>query len=278
MTRTGGRAGFSLVELIVAMTLASVVAGALLALMVRQMDFYQQDAVLREARGGARSALNVMLTDLRMVEATGGVVAAQSRDITVRVPYRLGIVCASSAGSTDVSLFPADSLTAATAAWSGWATRDGSGGSWAYRTGAVTLSSPGTASCTAASIATLTGGAVVRITPGGGTIAAGTPVFFYQEIRYRFAASTSVAGTDGLFRSVVATGQEEELVAPFDGTARFRFYAGWGNAQDDPPASLSTLRGLEIHLNAESTGPSPTTNAPETADVVTSVFFMNSSG
>jgi prepilin-type N-terminal cleavage/methylation domain-containing protein len=71
MKRPVGTLGFSLIELLISLALSTIVAGTLLALLVGQLDFYQQDAVLRDARGGARGALNVMLTDLRMVEGGG---------------------------------------------------------------------------------------------------------------------------------------------------------------------------------------------------------------
>lgn len=272
------RSGFSLVELLVAMVIGAVITGSLMGLFVRQMEFYRYDDALRDARGSARAALNVMFSDLRMVERLGGVVDAESRDITLRVPYLWGMVCSSVAGATEVALFPADSMTVATAGFSGWASRTAATGDWVYRDGGSTIEDSDAAPCAGASVAVLDGGSTMTITPGGGALPVGTPVMFYQEIRYRFAPSTAVPGRDGLYRTIVETGVEDELVAPFSGTARFRFHLTPWEAEDDPPGDLSTLLGLEIHLDAESVGPSPTTDVPQPFSLITSVFFLNADG
>jgi hypothetical protein len=261
--------------MIIALVTSAIVIGALVGLYVSQLNFYRQDAVMREARSGARAALNVLLSDLRMVEGGGGVIAATATDVTARVPYNFGVVCGSSGGSTVVSLFPADSLTVATAGFSGWATRNPSTGTWSYIDGAATLTASGAATCAAASVTTLAGGRTVTITPGGGGIAPGTPVMLYQEIQYRFDDSSSVPGGIGLFRTIVETADEDELVAPFSETARFRFFTDWETADDDPPADLSEIRGLEVHLDAESEHAVPSSGEVYPFSLVTSIFFMN---
>src|SRR5688572_9533535 len=94
------RAGFTLLELLVAMTVMTVVGVGLAGLLASQMRFQRIDDAMRDSRSGARAALNVLTSDLRMLEGDGAVAAAAAHDITVRVPYSFGVVCASSAAQT----------------------------------------------------------------------------------------------------------------------------------------------------------------------------------
>jgi len=278
MNHRTGRSGFSLIELIVALVIGTVITGSLVGLFIRQIDFYRHDDAIRDARTSARAALNVILSDTRMVERSGGVVEAESRDITLRVPYLWGTVCASNASVTDVSLFPVDSMAVAAAGFSGWASRTSATGDWVYREGGHTVEDSDGAVCAGASVTPMDGGSTIRITPGGGSLRPGTPIMLYQQIRYRFAPSLAFPGRGGLFRTVVETDADEELVSPFSDSARFRFHVTGWDADDDPPADLSTIRGLEVHLDAESFRPSPTTNEPHPFSLITSVFFMNADG
>lgn len=267
--------GFSLAELLVALTISGIIGVALVGLFVSQIDFYRTEDALRDARATSRASMNVFLTDLRMVEVGGGVVAAAPRDIELRVPYAMGLVCASTAALTDVSLFPTDSLSFANAGFSGWAWRNDNTAAWSYVEVNTTRSDPGPASCAAAGITTLPDGQRVRLEPGVLGLPAGTPVMFFQRIRYAFEESTTLPGRDGLFREVVALNVTEELAAPFRDTARFRFYAGATQAQDAVPGDLSTIRGLELLLHGESVNTLKGSDAPLPFELNTSVYFQN---
>ena len=73
--------------------------------------------------------------------------------------------------------------------------------------------------------------------------AVGTAVLLFQRLTYEFKASGALAGRTGLWRTVVATGQTDELVAPFDATATFRFFrTGSDTAQAAVPSPLNTTR------------------------------------
>jgi hypothetical protein len=257
------------------MVVMTIVGTGLAGLLANQMRFQQIEDAMRDSRSGARAALNVLTSDLRMLEGDGALAAAAARDITVRAPYSFGVVCASSAAQTDVSLLPADSTTYATAGISGWAWRDAATGVWSYQDAAPAVTSPGDASCTAASVTVIANGRVVRLAPGLAGLAVGSPVMLYQRVRYRFDESDAFPGRDALYRTVVASNQESELVAPFAGTARFRFYTNWTTPQDNVPADLTTIVGLEIGLDAESAADSPRLGEPEPFSLNTSVFFKN---
>src|SRR3989441_12556664 len=79
-----------------------------------------------------------------------------------------------------------------------------------------------------------------------------------------------------LWRTIVQTGQSDELVAPFDTTAKFRFFvAGSDTAQSTVPTALAALRGLELDLNAQSERAPEGMAAPKQAQVVTAGVFYN---
>jgi hypothetical protein len=105
-------------------------------------------------------------------------------------------------------------------------------------------------------------------------------VFLYQKVRYEFKASTAVPGKLGLYRTVIAPNggeSSEELVAPFANTAGWKFFVvnGGAVAQAAAPATLSDIRGLELHLDGSSEGIAVTRTTAEIAPFTTAVFFKN---
>src|SRR5256885_11949781 len=122
-----GRRGFTLVELVVGMVILGVIGGALTRLFLSQSLFYDLQGELRRASLVSRMAINAALSDLRMVEATGGLVSATPTQVTMRVPYAIGVVCANTPAQTTLSLWPIDSTVYATAGFSGYGWRDSLG-------------------------------------------------------------------------------------------------------------------------------------------------------
>ena len=66
------RRGFTLAELLVGMVVLGIIGAALSRLLLSQSRFYDLQTQLRRARFVSRTAINAALSDLRMVEATGG--------------------------------------------------------------------------------------------------------------------------------------------------------------------------------------------------------------
>lgn len=270
------RRGFTLVEVMVGLVFAGIVALALTKFMLSQVRFFGHHDALREARSTSRSALNVLMSELRMVEAAGGVVAAGPQAFTVRVPYAFGIVCSSSLGLITVSLLPSDSAMTAGAAFSGYAWRDANTGMYTYVQNGVRLSVGTPSVCTAQGTTTLPRGSVIQLVPGATGAAVGVPIFLYQTVQYRFAPSATVKGELGLWRTEEVTGVTEELVAPFRPSAGFRFYvSGSDTAQAAVPSPLSRIRGVEIVLSGASAAAAPGRSAPEAFDLTSSIFFYN---
>ena len=286
-TRSIARQGFTLVELLVTLIIAAIVGAALLRLMMGQARFMDQEEASRSARSVARSGINRLVSDLRAVEATGGLVAAVAggQDFTVRVPYAFGVVCSHLAAVTTVSLLPVDSAMYNAPGFSGFAWRNAAG---VYIYPAVPAIAAGTAincqnpgpdsihtlpaagGAPAGRIINLTGVALAPLPPRGSL------VFLYRRVRYEFKASAAVPGQIGLWRTMVTGGQTEELAAPFAATARVNFYVlNNATAQAAVPAPLTNTRGLELVLNGLSERAPSGSTVAKSAPVTTSVYFEN---
>jgi len=275
-----GRRGFTLAELVVGMVVLGVLGAALTRLYLSQSRFYDLQGELRRARLVSRMAINAALSDLRMVEATGGLVSATPTQVTMRVPYAIGVVCANTPAQTTLSLWPIDSTVYATAGFSGYGWRD-SLGNITYVEAGASVSNDNASLCVAANVVTMPGGKVVAVRPPlpatlPTVTAIGTPVFLIQRLTYEFKPSAALPGRTALWRTIFATGQADELVAPFDPTAKFRFLvAGSDTAQAGPPTPLSDTRGLELGLTSQSDRAPEGATVPRQAQVVTAVYFNN---
>ena len=263
-------------EMLIGLVITSIIGALLGRLLISQARFYDRQSASHEARSVSRSALNMMLSDLRMVEVGGGLTFASDTAIVARVPYALGVVCGTVGGVTTISVLPTDSVAYATAGPTGIAWRD-SAGAYSYVTSGVTLSAGAALTCTTANITTLAGGRLVNVSPAlPGGAQPGHPVFLVQDLRYAFRPSAAIPGRRGLYRVVVSTGTTDELVAPLDTAARFRFLVlNNATAQAAPPAPLTNLRGLEVTLTGQSEVAPGGGTAPSRAPFTTAVYFKN---
>lgn len=268
-----------MMELIVGMVILAIVAMALTRVMVSQVKFFDKQKTSNLARSVSRGPLNRVVSDLRMVEALGGVVAASASSVQVRVPYAIGLVCASAGGFTHISLLPVDSSMFASTGFSGYAWRNGAG-VYAYVEAGVSAPITGDLGiCTGAGISSLTtqGAKIIKISPAlVADASVGTPVMLFRRVIYSFEPSAAVPGSRGLFRTVVATNSKEELSAPYETSALFRFFVQSSlTSQAAPPANLSTLRGLELLLNGTSEYIPSGAATRQRAPFTTAVFFKN---
>jgi prepilin-type N-terminal cleavage/methylation domain-containing protein len=276
-SRAANRSGFTLVEVMIALVITAVIGSALTSVLVNQSRFIDQQEKLSNARQVSRSALNMLMAELRMVETTGGIVAASTTSLTVRVPYAMGLVCGSNTsggGSTRVSLLPVDSAIFSNTAPDGWAYRNSfasdAGYTYALMTG---MNDNSSTDCANAQVFPVPGGRLRNVQPSA-PAPIGVPMFLYRTVTYTFAASTSVPGSIALWRS--AGGTNEELVAPFVTGVGFRFFVdGSWTAEATAPSDLSTLRGVEIDLTGASERPPSASQQQERAVLTTAVFFKN---
>lgn len=290
------RHGFTLIELMIALTILGIIGVAATKMLRVQSQFYDKQTNLRNARSISRSSMDIILSDLRMVQDSGGVDSATSdgKLMRVKVPYRFGLVCGTNGTTTTVTMLPNDSSTNAMSVYSGFAWRNQTTGRYVI----VTPTNPNTsdAPAAAATPATCTGtgvgqaqlktisisgraGAIYDLNAPAATGATATSaVFFWQRIAYSFKASTAYPGYLGLYRNVQG-GTNEELLAPFDTSARFRYYIAGGDTSRTTVPTLDSIRGVDLVLNSLSpkvTSEKGSTNSP--SKMVMSVFFKNMRG
>jgi prepilin-type N-terminal cleavage/methylation domain-containing protein len=283
------RRGFTLVEIVITLTILGVVGAALVKLILVQARFSQTQMALRSARSVSRSAMNIMLTDLRMVQDKDGLIAADPESITVRIPVSFGLVCSTSGGTT-LSLVPADSAMTAMGVYAGFAVRDSATGEYSYRDAGVpmpfgSLTNGVSTLCSGNGISSVTyngrsSRVVTLLDSPGGPANVGWPAFIYQEVQYKFAPSVSYPGRLGLWRVVKTSDpnlpMKDEIIAPFDASAKFRFYPlNADAAQDAVPASLNDVRGVELVLAGSSNEALAANAQAKQATMVTGVFFKN---
>jgi len=287
------RRGFSLAEVLVALTISGIVGIAMTKVLRSQNQFFDQQTNQRTARSISRSSMNVMLNDLRMVQDSGGVdsVASNGKLIRVLVPYRFGLVCATAGNTTTVSMLPTDSGTVATSVYGGFAYRNAATGRYVYITpnNPTSTDAPTTSLAPTLCTGTLTTQAQVKTmavsgrtgdiltltAPAAITATVAAPVFFWQKVTYSFASSTMYPGKLGLWRKV-SGGLNEELLAPFDTSARFKFYISGADASTVTPPDKNDIRGLDIVLNSMSPKASSLKNSTNSiTKMTTSVFFKN---
>jgi len=275
------RRGFTLIELLVGIVLFAIVGALFTRLITVQGRFFDRQGMRNAARNVSRSSLNRVISDFRMIETSGGVVAASATSLTIRIPYAIGVMCKNVGATTVLSLLPVDSTTYAQAAFYGYAWRNFQTGVYSYVEGGATLANGNAADCNSVSITMVPNGKTVAVSPilpaAGGL---GTPVFLYAKVRYEFKNSLAVPGKLGLYRTEIApNGAEdpEELVAPFANTAGWKFFTlnGGSVAQAAVPANLADIRGLELHLDGTSEYKAPGQTTTENAPFTTAVFFKN---
>jgi prepilin-type N-terminal cleavage/methylation domain-containing protein len=267
------RRGLSLVEILVAIVLLGIVGAGVTRMLQSQMRYFSRTTNARDARTVSRNALNLMRSEMRMIEPNG-IVAAARDSIVVRLPYATGLNCSLSTGT----FVPVDSLTWATAVYAGYAWRDTVlNSAYAYvATGGTAPAAGLSTSCTLAGLDVIPGGNQLVLAPAIPTGVVGAPLLLYQTIKYKIGASTLVSGRTAVWREVTG-GAAEEIAVPFDTSTHFRFYeAGNTTPQDAVPASLNQIAGLELVLVGESERSSPGTGAPESRESRVAIFFRNS--
>ena len=293
--RRRSRRGFSLVEIITALTILGIIGVALTKLVLGQTRSFQFENSGRRARSAARSAMNIMITDLRMTQDIGGVDsvdAVNHRWVDVKVPVAFGIVCQVNGANAVIALVAVDSFQTVASKYGGYAVRSASS-VYNYQHAGVsdTIQTVASTNCHTPGIyadtAVISGrsGRVVRVTPAppGGT-AVGDPAFIWQHVRYQFATSTIYPGRLGLWRRIRgranADSLKEELIAPFASSARFAYFLTAPTSYRDTaakvaPGNVDKIRGFQIYLPAESSDTVPGRTGPQRANTTTAVFFKN---
>lgn len=102
-----GRAGFSTVELLVAFTMAAVIAASLGAVLRRQQRFFTNASIVVERRVSLRDATAILQSELRGIAPAGGdVLAFSDSALEIRTTIGGAIACDTLAGGAGVDLAP----------------------------------------------------------------------------------------------------------------------------------------------------------------------------
>lgn len=269
------RRGFTLAELLIATIVLAILGTVLTRLLIDDSRFVSRQDAMMSARQAARAALNTMVDELRMV-SDGGLIAASTESVRVRMPYVFGMACNTVSGNLIASMTPPDSLMYANTSSDGLARRTGT--SYVFVSGISVSPSTDMAACSSDSIRVVPGGRLVEISgitppqmPTPGTL-----IYLYQDVTYRFDTSSDLPGRIGLWRRA-GSGPAEELVAPFDTLAGFHCLVGPGlqGMNCPPPGGLPAVRGLELRLVGASEHTPRGDASPQTFAVATRVTFLN---
>src|SRR5204862_3699454 len=89
------RRGFTLNEIMISLVIMGVIGATFMRMLRTQTRFLDAQTNKRAARSVARSGMNLLLSELRMVQDTLGVDSASSDGKGLRVirPYRYGLYC-----------------------------------------------------------------------------------------------------------------------------------------------------------------------------------------
>lgn len=247
----GAERGFTLVEILVAMVVAGILAGSVVMLLVRQNDFYGQNDETIFAEQSARAVADLISSELRMA-SPGDILAADDTRLELKFDVLQAIVCGTSGSDvylflyqqTDNANLPTGRGTTYSNPYSSsWAPDydgfDGSGSqSSTARTECEDAGAPDTGSSDQYRTADWSGktlpeqGAVVRV---------------FGTLTYSIDASTF---SNGL--AIERNGQE--LVSPFAEGARFVFRDDAGAALSTPVSSSELADIRSVRLEATATG------------------------
>lgn len=241
------RAGFTLVEAIVALGISSLIVVLVSTVFLVQNRYYALQLQRSRAHDNARTATELISADLRSVMRGGFVLAGRDR-MVVRAPLALAVVCDVAPGSRIVVHLGTSAAGLDTAQVAGFAVRDPGASRWSYYdipswstirqpggrpsrdcadNGADTIGVPGTFQ------------RLRRLDDYAPSLPVlGDVLMLYGEIEIRYRQSVMDSSTVGLFRGPY--GQTlQELVTGMDTTAHFQYRAG-------TPGYVSTVTGAGL--------------------------------
>ncbi|HZG41350.1 MAG TPA: prepilin-type N-terminal cleavage/methylation domain-containing protein [Longimicrobium sp.] len=99
------RAGFTLVEVMVALVLGTIVVGFILQFVTGQTRIASRQTAREEVQQNARGALEVVASDLRGAIASGLIVGGE-QEIRFMLPRRWGVVCTGNGSTQTTAVFP----------------------------------------------------------------------------------------------------------------------------------------------------------------------------
>jgi Tfp pilus assembly protein PilW len=251
------KAGFTLIEATISLLLSSVLVILVGTTFLIQNQYYSSQLQMTGVHDNARSATELIASEVRSVMA-GGVKVAGSHTLTVRGPMMLASVCATSGVSVSV-YSDGGSSQVDTLEFAGVALRDTTTGSWSY-VNTTWSNVKGTGGTPAADCAG--NGADTTAVSGqfyslknlsglfGSSPVLGDLIMLFSESTFVFQTSEMDSTTVGLFRGIYGD-PLTEFATGMDTTAAFQFRTGGATYHDTVlAASLANIDVVRIIAEA----------------------------
>lgn len=290
-SRPGPSAGFTLIEVLIALVLAVILGGVIFQVVKGQSQFVAAQTARQEVQQNARGALEILAGDLRAVPPQG-LVSATATSITFLLPRAWGLSCGGGTSGTRYGIFPADltstmttvatttGMLADSTGAGAWGPNPGAGVSWAKVDSVATFSlSTAGGPCSTIRDPTLSQTAVQGLRIKGSslpTAAAGNTIYLYQYVRYDVAQ----VGTEYWLRRTMGmtgtTPQQQPLAGPLvsDQGLAFTYYQGSTSTAVPSPsyASLATIGRIGISVSVRNRAK---TGATQTETQTMNVLLRN---
>jgi prepilin-type N-terminal cleavage/methylation domain-containing protein len=243
------QAGFTLIEVLIALVIATIIGGALISLLAGQSLFYAKSDQLITAERNIRAAADMVSADLRMA-APDDLVAATPDSVSLRYDVLRLIVC-DSTGADEIAGYVLDTISTfgLSAAVQGLAYREPFDSVFNYADGFLgtvtsTGSGPKTICTDTGAPATLPSGYYRTVTGWqaafGDRPDEGSYVRSYRLLTYRFAPSVFASGT-AIWRG------SDELVGPVADSASFSYVMADGSVQATVAGgALANVRAIRV--------------------------------
>lgn len=250
-------AGFTLVEAIIALVISSVIVVLVSQVFLIQNQYYAVQLSRSQAHDNVRMVTEIVGGELRSLMADG-VQVAENKQLVIRSPMLLGVVCATVGGSTQYVHMEGGEENVDTLEVAGFAERDPVGGWNYYTTTWDYISLPGgtpAASCASNGADTTgTSAEFFRLrrlqTFLGGQPDLGTLIMLFREIEYKFDTSTMDSTAVGLYRGNYGE-TLTEYATGMDTTAQFQYRTGGSSyANSVSGAGLATIDAIRIVAEA----------------------------
>lgn len=255
------RGGFTLVETLISMVLATILIGLVSHTFLVQNEYYATQTVRAGVHDNVRSATELISGEVRTA-AEDGILIAGARTLTLRSPIAVGVVCARSGSVGDVQTEGGEAAIP-TSEVRGLALRTAT--SWEYQNGTwASLNGPDGSSATdcAANGADTLGASVDFHRLNGmnsfaSSVGLGDVVMLYREVTYTIETSVLDPTTLGLFRTVWGA-SSVEFATGMDTTAQFQYRTGGTSTYADTVSGGSIGIIDAVRLVAEGRRPPAT--------------------
>lgn len=265
MVAEPARAGFTLVEMIVAMTISTLVVGMVAGLFLAQNQFYTLQSLQSSAQDNARSVTELLAAQIRSTPA-GGVAKAEKDSLRIRAPMVMGVVCGTFGqfayvhfeggedGLDEEEVGGFGVLDSGTGQWSYYSTN------WSGIDGGVTQAARDCYDNGADTVGIRDEFHRLRRTAvyHGSVPTVGTMIMIFRETRFAFRTSVMDPTTRGLFRASYGD-TLVEYATGMDTTAQFQYRTGGSTyANSVPGGSLSSIDAIRIVAQARRPAPTGT--------------------